>query len=332
MAEKKTSTKKKKSTKSAVTSAKKSPQSAPAKTVKERVVKPPEYKWYYIGRRVKPPLQSIPGALRIFFRSLKIIRQNWSLFLGITAIYGAAALILVRGFSNIDLEGLKNSYIVTNPTFTAFSASFNTFLYLLQYGNSSTSPTAGVYQGLSFFIFSLILIWVLRELYAERLVSIKDAFYNSTTPLIRSLMVLVVIAVQLLPAIVGIYIFTAIVRNGVAVVWWQKTIFTIISAILTFWSLRMITASLFAFIIVTLPDMTPMKAIRAAKDLVHYRRVRVFSKLLFLPIIMAIITSVLVIPFILWLPVVASWIYFSLTIIWFVIGLSYLYNLYRSLI
>jgi uncharacterized membrane protein len=83
---------------------------------------------------------------------------------------------------------------------------------------------------------------------------------------------------------------------------------------------------------VTLPDMTPMKAIRSARGLVKSRRWLVLRKILFLPLVLFILAGVIMLPFLLAVASIASWVFFVLSICTLAIVNSYMYALYRELI
>jgi hypothetical protein len=87
-----------------------------------------------------------------------------------------------------------------------------------------------------------------------------------------------------------------------------------------------------ALYIVTLPDMTPMQALKAARALVRYRRWVVLRKVLFLPLALLLIGALIVIPFALYVTPVAPLVFFVLTIIALAVLHSYMYLLYRQLL
>src|SRR6185369_14800624 len=92
---------------------KKAPKTKPASSKsqpnRQRRVKQPNYKSFRPSKRIKSDAsKSISGAFKLFFASLKILRQNWRLFLTITLIYGFLSIILVRGFGGgLDLSNVK---------------------------------------------------------------------------------------------------------------------------------------------------------------------------------------------------------------------------------
>ncbi|HSX47267.1 MAG TPA: hypothetical protein VLF63_00690, partial [Patescibacteria group bacterium] len=79
-------------------------------------------------------------------------------------------------------------------------------------------------------------------------------------------------------------------------------------------------------------NMTPIKALRSAKQLVKGRRWVVLRKILYLPIAIVIAGSIVMLPFILLLTFISPWIYFLLTSFSLIVIHSYLYNLYRELL
>ena len=94
----------------------------------------------------------------------------------------------------------------------------------------------------------------------------------------------------------------------------------------------MITASIFAMYIVTLPDMTPIKALKSARGLVQYRRWEVMRKLLFLPIITVIIGVILLVPIVMFLTPVAEPVFLVFSSSLIVLAHAYVYGLYKELL
>jgi hypothetical protein len=197
--------------------------------------------------------------------------------------------------------------------------------------NTSNTPNGGIYQSILLIVCSLAMIWLLRQSQAKKPIGTKLAFYRGMYPLIPFLAVMLIIGIQLLPLSIGAYLYSALV-SGIAVHGWEILLSFLLFASLAYWSLRMLTSSVFALYIVTLPEMTPLKAIRSAKELVRGRRLVVWRKLLFLPLAIVVGSSVLILPFMLFLTPVVVAVFFVLSTAWFAIVHSYLYTLYRELL
>jgi hypothetical protein len=92
-----------------------------------------------------------------------------------------------------------------------------------------------------------------------------------------------------------------------------------------------LSSSLFALYIVTLPDMTPIKALRSAKELVTGYRWQVIRKVIALPVILLAAAIVVMLPVIVILTPLAQWVFFLLTSLVLVAINTYMYLLYREL-
>jgi hypothetical protein len=150
-------------------------------------------------------------------------------------------------------------------------------------------------------------------------------------PIVPFILVLCVIGLQLLPLVIGTGLYSLVASNGIAV--GGEIIFWIVLAIaLTVLSLYWLCSSLFALYIVTLPDMTPLKALRSARELVRNRRAQVIRKVLWLPLVLFVVAGLIMLPIILWLTPLAQWIFFLLTMFSVVAIHTYMYILYRELL
>jgi hypothetical protein len=271
----------------------------------------------------------MPNVFVVLWRSLEVLKRHWKLFLGIVLIYGILNLVLVRGLSGgTDLSTVKSALRGTGSLTTGASL----FLYLLGGSGNTSSAGAGSYQMILVIIISLALVWSLRQVYAESQVRIRDAFYKGMYPLVPVILILLVIGLQLLPLIVGATVYSIVMSNGIAVgslehiLWFLLLIFT------SLLSLYMLCSSTFALYIATLPDMTPMKALKSARELVKHRRFLVARKILFLPLAMLIMAAIVMIPLILVVTPFASWAFFILSMIGLAVAQSYMYALYRELL
>jgi len=281
-----------------------------------------------------PKNQKITGSFRLFSHSLKVLKQNWRLFLVLTAVYGVLSIILVRGLGGgLDLTSLKeNLKNGVAGQYSQLAAGTILFSYLIGSSGSSASPNAGTYQTFLVILMSLVVIWALRQVLAGKKIRARDAFYKGTYPLVQFILVLLVICIQLLPLLIGAWIYSAVISNGLASSGSTKLLWLIIFLILMMTSLFMISSSIFAAYIVTLPDMTPIKALRSARALVRNRRWLVLRKVLFLPLVIFVIGAIIMIPLILVLTPLAEWLFFALSMFSLVVVHSYMYNLYRELL
>lgn len=280
----------------------------------------------------KPDYKPLPKARILFAHALRQMWGNKKLFIGIVSIYGVLNLVLVRSVAgSSDLTALKDTLdSVLHGVGGKIASSAASFGYLL--ATSGSAQVSGLYQYVLVLICSLAFIWALRQTFAKHTVRVRDAFYSGMYPLIPFILVAFIIAIQLLPLIGSGALYNLVVANGIAIGFWEKTLFFIFFVLMAFWSLRMITASIFAGYIVTLPDMTPMQAVREAKQLVYGRRLLLWRKLIFLPIILLLLSAVLELPCILFATSLAPWLFFVISMVALPVTHGYMYNLYREML
>lgn len=305
----------------------------PAIRVRPRRLKPPKYKSFRLHKRVKHPVK-LPNIWRLAKKAGLTLWENKELFAGITLIYGLLTLVLAQGLSaGSDLSTLKHTLDqVFTGHFGAFISGVSVFVLLIGSAGNSSSPTAGAYQLFIALIASLALIWAFRQVLAGKTVRIRDAFYRGMYPLVPFVLVLLVIGLQLVPMLIGSTLYSLVISNGIAIYFVEKLVWAVLYGVLTLLSLYLVTSSIFALYIVTLPDMTPMKALRSARELVRYRRWTVLRKILALPLILLIIAAIVMLPIIVWLTPLAQWAFFLLTMLSLTAVHSYMYTLYRELL
>ncbi|HVC36446.1 MAG TPA: hypothetical protein VNE40_03335 [Candidatus Dormibacteraeota bacterium] len=266
-------------------------------------------------------------------KGLITIRQHKQLFGGIILINGILTVILVQGLASTNVGSLKAQFDQAfSGHFGQLASSLSVFAILIGSSGNGSSGTAGAYQFFLTLITSLAIIWTLRQVQNGTLVRIRDSYYKGIYPLVPFVLVLIVIGLQLLPLLIGAALYNLVMTNGIAVMVIEKIIWALLFFALALLSLYMLSSSLFALYIVTLPDMTPIKALRSARGLVRNRRWSVLRKILFLPLALLIGAAIIMLPAIIWLAAIAPWIFFLLTMFGLVVVHSYMYSLYRELL
>lgn len=303
-----------------------------------RILQAPSRYWYNpLTWRHRPPVpryKPLPKARKLFWVVLKQLWANRILFGGIIVIYGILNLVLVKSLSgSSNLVSMKSALdgIFHGVGGKLFGSTIS-FTYLLATSGSGNTTTSGIYQAILLLACSLAFIWALRQIIAKRKVRIRDSFYLGMYPVVPFILVFLVICIQLIPLAVGGAAYIAVLNNNIVVGLWEKLLALLIFILLGLWSLRMLTASLFALYIVTLPDMVPLQAYRSARQLVYGRRLLIWRKLIFLPLILLLLSIAIEIPLIYFLTPIASWAFFIISMLTLPIVHGYFYNLYREML
>jgi hypothetical protein len=242
-------------------------------------------------------------------------------------------VLLVQSFGGVDLKEAKASLEgALSGNWSHVAGAFSLFTLMIGSAGSTNTEVAGAYQFMIVLMCSLAVVWTLREVATGRRTRGRDGFYKGMYPIVPVLLVLLVVVLQLLPMLVGAYIYNvsgppSTQATGAEWVIWSAVLF-----LLAVLSLYMLCSSLFALYVACLPGMEPMRALRSARKLVKYRRWTVMLRLLFLPLALFVISTAIMIPVILLLTPAAAWVFFGLGLLVLPLIHSYMYALYRELL
>jgi len=272
----------------------------------------------------------LPNSFRLLGQVWQTFSKHWKPLGSIVLVYLILNIIFASGLSNISssFSTIKASLQASHHFWQALSG----FGSLLGTAGTGTSQSGSVLQTVLFVLISLVIIWALRQLLAGQSIKIKQSFYQSMAPLVPFLLIILVIILELLPVTLG----TAGLSLVLTTVFGSSTTLTVVLlvffALFGAWSLYMVSGSIFALYIVTLPNMQPRPALRAAKNLVRFRRWAVIRRLLFLPVSFLLVMGTVIIPLILFVHVLVVPVFYVLSMLALLFIHTYLYSLYRSLL
>lgn len=290
------------------------------------------------AKRLKPLNTNLPSSFRLFGRACAMLARRRKTFAWMLLTYALLFILLVHAnlLASSGLHHLKNTSS-SNSLLGGFGLGFTMLIYLL--GNGSAAGSSGSstnsgppYNALLAIVMSLVIIWALRQLYAGVTVRARDAFYNGLTALVPFILILMVVSLELLPGILGGFLYGTVMTNGIAATAAEKALWAILLILLVLLSFYLITSSIFALYVVTLPDMTPMKALRSARQLVFGRRFLVLRKVAFLPFALMVLIIILMVPILVLATAAAPAILFLLLLASLFVVHSYMYGLYRELL
>jgi hypothetical protein len=279
-----------------------------------------------------------------------VLWNNWKLFGALVLVYIAVSILISglgaqEAYSNLSQTLKSTSGDLFKGNFGGVSQAGLLLLTTVTTGLSpNVTQAQSVLAGIAFFFAWLATIWLLRNTLAGHGPKLRDGLYNSGSPVLATIIVGFIMVLQLLPGAIAIIIYSAAQVSGLlesgfsAVMVWAGVI------TLALLSLYWITSSFIALVIVTLPGMYPMQAIRAAGDLVVGRRLRVLYRLAWLLFTVVLTWVIIAIPIILfddwvkglvksisWLPLVPI-VIVTMGALTLVYVTSYIYLLYRRLV
>ncbi len=294
----------------------------------------PVYKSFRLHKAIKPHRPSIATWWELIGMSLQLMKANRRALFTFTLIYGILNILLVRGLNSpIDFTELQLVYEdIFGGSVDALTTSLTTFGLLLGASADAGGDLAQMYQSILILLGSLAIIWLYRQQQAGNNVTMKDAFYRGMYPLIPFILILAVIGLQSLPGLVGNFIYTAAISGDLLFGAFEHILMITMMVLLIILSLYMMSSSGIALYIATLPEMTPLHALREARELVRHRRLVVLTRFIMLILIVLFLLFVITVPIIFFAPAFAPWVFFLSTILAVPFVHGYLFSLYRELL
>lgn len=290
----------------------------------------------------------LPGYFRFTGQVWRMLWSHKSTFLLLALLYAVASL-LFGGITNQqsyqEIAGLVNQS-AGNILQGAWGSVGKAGILLFAAFISPQSLTAQqqIYLAAFAVMIWLATVWLLREMMAGRRPKMRDGLYSSGAPIVASFGVLLVALAQLFPIALISLVYSALTQVGLLVEGLSTALFTTFSMLVGTLVLYWITPTFLALVIVTLPGMYPMRALRAAGDIVVGRRLRILYRILWMVVMLAlgwVVVMILTVlldsaiknlwPALNWLPLVPMVAAFmgSLSAVW---ASAYIYMLYRRIL
>lgn len=303
-------------------------------STKSRKLKKSRYSSFKLQKSIKhAPDDVLPSGFQLLKQTFRLLLANWRTVGMFFLVFGVINLIVAQSLaSSDDIAKLKSSiHDLLGGDWSQMGASA-ALLVMLGTASSSQSTAGASYQLVWVIMGSLAFIWLLREMYAKNKVRVRMSFYRGMYPLVPFLLVLLVMGLELLPATLAGTIFSTLMSNGIASTLVEQIIWTLVCGLVAFITLFLLCSSVFALYIACLPDMTPLRALRSARELVTTRRSMILRKLLYLPFALLIIGIIVMAPLVLFATPLAIGAFFLLNIAALIVLHGYLYTLYRALL
>lgn len=292
----------------------------------------------------------LPGYFALTGQVFKTIWSNRKSFLAIVLIYCTTSALLIGISPQETFSDLRDnlSEIGQNVADGGFSSVTESAILASSTLFGSLTPELSeaqqVYLAIMGLLTWLAVVWMLRQRLAGRPATLRDVLYNSGAPIIPTGIISLVFILQLLPVAIVAIGYAAASSTGLIDGGVEAMMFWLAATGLICLSIYWITATALALVVITLPGMYPMRALRIAGDMVVGRRVRILMRLswmallivamwfIFMTIAILIDTGVKsLLPVLSWVPIVpaAVLILGSLSLL---LSAVYVYLLYRRIV
>jgi len=290
------------------------------------------------------------GYWRFTHEVFAVLWKRKALFIMLAVLYAVLSAGLVGVASQSTYDELQDSFENENAgLFEGNWSEMGKAGYLLISGvtgslNQTPTDVQRIFAALLGLLIWLTTIWLLRAIVAGKHPRLRDGLYNAGTPLVSTFFVSLIVVIQLLPIALAVLAFTAAASTGLIQGGVESMVFWMFAGLLGVLSLYWMVSTFLALVVVSLPGMYPMRAIRVGGDLVVGRRLKVILRFLWLLATLVVSWVVLLLPIIFfdkWLkgiwPLTEGWplvpvsllLVASLSVIW---SAAYTYLFYRKVV
>ena len=194
------------------------------------------------------------------------------------------------------LEHVKQTFSLIGKNFKLFAGLVlvATVLDLVLVGLSEEAAVAfGVIVALMVW---LVAIFCARHLLEKRKVSLRDGLYNATTPLMATLVVLVVAVIQCVPIFLLVIAYASAIETDFLSTPFYALLFWGFAALMVLISGYLLPGTVTALTAVSVPGLYPLEALKLASALMVGRRVRFMVRLVAMVLMMGAIWAVVMLP------------------------------------
>lgn len=248
---------------------------------------------------------AVPGYVAFTSEVAALMWQHRRLFTLVIATYVGLTILFVGISSQSTYTQLSDELRTSGAkVFEGEWSELNQAGILLLGGASGSfsaapSDVQQVYAVIIGLLMWLTVVWLVRAIKAGKQPRLRDGLYTSGAPIVPTMLVTLIGCVQLIPLLVAVIGFGAAQSAGILSGGVEAMLFSLLLVSLGILSLYWLTSTVVALVVVTLPGMRPVQAMKTAGDLVIGRRARFILRLLWLAVVLAVIWLAVLLPVIL---------------------------------
>ena len=246
-----------------------------------------------------------PGLMAHAAATLRIIRQNWKIFLPLIGLIVLLYILLVGLMAESTFVEFKKSVDATNKELVKGRlgnlgrAGLTLIGTVTTGGLTNMNDAQKIFAILLFLITWLVSIYLTRHLLAGHKPKMRDGLYNAMSPLVSTFFVALIIFVELIPIMLVIITYQAAVSTEFLKTPFYALVYFIFASLMSLLSVYLTSSSVMGLIAVSAPGLYPLTAIETARNLIAGRRIRFLIRIIYLIFCIALNYIIVVLPAIL---------------------------------
>ena len=197
----------------------------------------------------------------------------------------------------------KNGRFGVVAAFRFIFANFKLFLPLLLVAVAICALTSGMSEDavvvltlIAFLMLWMVTLFFARRVMAGKKVKFRDGLYNAMTPLISTMMVFVVLAIQCIPLLLVVIGYSAAIETNLFGDMFYGSLFVLFAIVMIVISGYLLSGTFMGLIAVSAPGMYPVRALRLTHELMIGKRVQFVLRMFIMLVVLALIGAVIVGP------------------------------------
>ncbi len=292
------------------------------------------YRSFRLQKRIKPKLKPLPTSWELVKQTFGFIWLHKKIIIGIFFVHLAVYYLVIRAPIQPDVQQIQNtiSSAVEKSGTKVNSFESNVVTVSAVLGSTGATQQNGTLAMVILGIVGLAYIWAIRMLHNGNKINVRDAFYQGMTPILTVSFVVFLVVLELLPFAFASFVYTLARTSGIFVSGFEDLAFFTLTMLLGLLSFYWMTSGIIAVYMVALPGVYPIFALSSARKLVQFQRLKVFRRMLSLPLMLGFSYLLLLLVSIRFFPS-KTFIFAEFVQLLFVpLVLTYLYKLYRSML
>ena len=224
----------------------------------------------------------LPGIMHHIFASFRVIFRNYKLFLPFLILMAVISILLVGLMGESSYSELKDGVERSSAEGTSsVTKAWTMLLFTFSTGGlaGESKEVTMVFSVLIFLAIWLVTIFILRQEMAGHKIKLRDALYNAMTPLFSTLAIFVVVAIECIPFLILLIVYSAAVQTDFLTTPFYTLLFFGFAALMITLSGYLLSSSIIALLATSAPGLYPVVALDASSELMMGRRIRFVIRL-----------------------------------------------------
>ena len=253
-------------------------------------------------KRDKIKIPRMEGYIAFPWYVLRVLWNRKWVYLRLIAIFFVLSVLFIGAIQSDNIttingifEAVNSSTNIFNPVMRAITTVASSLGGAL---NNNFSDIQYIYISILIILGLLTVVWLLRHQLAGDKIRVRDGLYNAPAPLVPEYVLVGVGVLQLIPIALSVVVYISLTSSGIINGGIEEAMFAaalFLGAVLT---LYFMTTTLFSLFIASIPGTYPIKAYRAARQIVAGQRLRLLFRLLWMVIIVLVAWFIVLVPII----------------------------------